>query len=123
MVIAFLVSVLLPKLTSPLELTAPFDLGGTISGMLGFAGMLWFLNRSKMSGIKQFGLAGGALVIGLGTFAWYRALLLSPAESTTGAGIETLEFVLYCIAYLCIFAVLGYAYSYGGPLVFRMFGK
>jgi len=34
-----------PKLTSPMSLSAPFDVGGTISGMFGFAAMSWLLSR------------------------------------------------------------------------------
>jgi hypothetical protein len=122
-VVGLLISVILPKLTSPLELTAPFDLGGTISGMLGFGGMFWFLNEGKVTGRTKFGVAAGALVIGLGMFAWYRAVMLSPAEVTPGPWIEAIEFALYCVAYFCIFAVLGYVYWYGGPIVFRMFER
>jgi len=79
--------------------------------MLGFGAMLWFLNKRNVSGKKKLRVALLALVIGVGTFYLYDRLLLDPANVTPNHWIEFIELVLYCVSYLCLFAVWGYVYT------------
>jgi len=102
-------------------LSLPFDLGATISGMLAFAGMGWFLSKRNINGTKKFIVASLALLAGLGAFAWYRSLLLAPEHATPGWWTEMFEFVLYCVAYFCFGALLSYVYWRGGPALLQMF--
>jgi len=121
-VVSFLASQIFPRLTSPLELTPAFDVGAASSGMLGFGAMLWFLKSRKANGLRKLGIALLALMIGVGTFYVYNILLLDPANVTPNQWIKLLELVLYCISYLCLFAVWGYVYRHG-PEAFHLFAK
>jgi hypothetical protein len=104
-------------------LSMPFALGGTMSAMFGFAVMTWLMNKRNMSGRKKSILGLGALIAALASGAFYTLLLLSPEHVTPSFGIELLEFILYCIAYLCVCAFLAHIYWHGGPQIYRMFFK
>ena len=121
--LGFLFSVLFPKLTAPMKLTMPFDIAATIAAMFGFIVTFSVFKQASLSVGKKLGIGGAAIVVGLGTWAWYRALLLSPENVTPSLGIEILEFVLYTVAYFCFFIVLAMAYREGGPYLFRYFGR
>jgi hypothetical protein len=122
-VIGLLVSVFTPILTAPMSLSLPFTLGGSVSGMFGFAVMAWLFSKRNMSGRKKFYVALAALILGLGAGGWYRALLIAPEHSTPNSGIEVLEFALYCFAGFFLCAVVSYAYWYSGPVLVRIFRR
>src|SRR6266446_1987822 len=122
-IVGFAYSLVVPKLTAPMSLSEMFDLGGSASGMLGFAGMFWFLSERNMRAKRKLLTAAGALTAGIITGYLYRRILLAPEYVTPGTGIVILELLLYCIACFCFGVVLSYVYWYGGPYVVKIFNK
>lgn len=120
-VLGFGFSLLLPQLTAPLGATLPFKLVGCLSAITGF-GLAYSLTPRLSIGWKILWTV--LPVIGAGVSGgMYRSLLLPPEHSTPTAAVEWGEFGLFCIAYFCVFAVIGSAYRNGGAFLVQKFAK
>lgn len=110
-----------PQLTAPFGQTLPFKLFGTLSAIAGF-GLVFKLTPALSVGWKIFwtvlplivgGVAGGI----------YKELLQSIGNTTPSEAMVWTEFGLFCLAYFCVFAVIGSAYRNGAAPFIQKFGK
>lgn len=114
-------SLLLPQLTAPLEATLPYKLVGFLSAITGF-GLAYKMtprlatNRKIVWSIVP--LIGAVVAGGI-----YRSLLLSAEHTTPSVTVEWVEFVLFCLAYFCVFALISSAYRNGGAVIIQKFTK
>lgn len=110
--------VFLPQLTTPAaELVLPFELGGAVSGFVGFTAMYFLL--PYLSRMQKMVSTVAALVLGLLAAGVYRQLLYSASNTSPTQTVEWLEFGLFCIAYFGIFAALAPAFRAGMPAILR----
>jgi len=122
--LGFFMSVTFPRVSAPLNPALPFDLGGTVFGLLGFALMYAFVGKKDVPDRKKWYreawlMAVGSALIGVIATAIYMQMLLSRAYVTPSKFAEWIEFILFCTSYFGVLAVIAFAYRNGGLWILR----
>ena len=91
--------------------------------MLGFALMYGLAGTQEIAELKKWYLVAGAAVIGVLAGAIYLQMLFSRAYVTPGPIAEWVEFILFCISYFGVFAVIAFVYRSGGLFILRKLNK
>jgi hypothetical protein len=117
------ISVIFPMISSPHNLSWPFELGGISFGMLGFATMYVLLKKSKIQGLTKWWFVVLSLIVGLVAARYYIGFVNAPEYATPPPHIELAEFVLFCTTDFGIFAFVAFVYRNGGAFILRKLGR